>query len=132
MLGDSLSASAVFNDSEFEAYWGLPQQFENLYISPGGGNNHLLGHSQNIQGDMQLEAQLVTRGLNCGDPSGWEDPRSEALESGADDWILLLQLDSDETADLMWGDGEMLYYWIRRDDLEEFQFDHVWMTLQCS
>jgi hypothetical protein len=33
--------------------------------------HRILGHSTNIQGDMQLEAQLVTNGLYCGDPSGY-------------------------------------------------------------
>lgn len=97
-----------------------------------GGHHQVLGHSQNVQGDMQLEAQLVTHGLYCGDSSGYNDPRAKALEDGADDWELLLQLDSDETCDLMWGDVGMLYFWIRRQDLSEQRFEKVWMTLQCG
>jgi uncharacterized protein YwqG len=53
------------------------------------------------------------------------------LEAGADDWLLLLQLDSDGTADVLWGDVGMLYFWIRRQDLQEQRFDKVWMTMQC-
>jgi len=94
--------------------------------------HRLLGHAENIQGDMQLEAQLVTNGLYCGNPSGYNDPRRKLLEKGADDWMLLLQLDSDEDAgNFMWGDCGMLYYWIRAQDLMECRFDRVWMTLQC-
>ena len=80
---------------------------------------------------MQLEAQLVTNGLYCGSPTGREDPRRKTLEPGADDWVLLLQFDSEDTIDVMWGDCGMLYYWIRNDDLANGRFDNVWMTLQC-
>jgi uncharacterized protein YwqG len=51
--------------------------------------------------------------------------------SGVDQWLLLLQLDSDDPIDVMWGDGGMLYFWIRRDDLANRRFDKTWMTLQC-
>jgi len=81
---------------------------------------------------MQLEAQLVTNGLYCGNETGYKDPRRKALESGADDWMLLLQLDSDNTGEFMWGDAGMLYYWIWKQDLAANRFDRVWMTLQCG
>jgi len=129
---DSLEAATQLTDEETDSYFELPSQFEGCYSPPGdAGNHHLLGHSANVQGDMQLEAQLVTNGLYCGDPSGYEDPRRKTLESGADDWVLLLQLDTDENANVMWGDCGMLYYWIRKDDLANRRFDNVWMTLQC-
>lgn len=89
------------------------------------------GHSANIQGDMQLEAQLVMHRLYCGDETGYEDPRAAELEPTCEDWELLLQLDSDDEADLMWGDGGMLYFWIRRQDLARQDFSQVWMALQC-
>lgn len=92
----------------------------------------MFGHSANVQNDMQLEAQLVTNGLYCGDETGYNDPRAELLEPGADDWVLLLQLDSDDSADLMWGDMGMLYFWIRQQDLKGHRFDRVWMSLQCG
>jgi uncharacterized protein YwqG len=85
-----------------------------------------------IQGDMQLEAQLVSNGLYCGNPSGYEDPRRETLEPGADEWVLLLQFDSDSRIDVMWGDLGMLYFWIRKSDLAERRFDRTWMTVQCG
>jgi hypothetical protein len=53
------------------------------------------------------------------------------LESGRYDWILLLQLDSDDDAGMMWGDVGMLYFWIKREDLKKENFDNVWMILQC-
>jgi uncharacterized protein YwqG len=97
------------NDGEAEAYFAFSDEVERLGRQTGG-NHHLLGHSDNVQGDMQLEAQLVTNGLYCGNETGYKDPRRKALESGADDWMLLLQLDSDDTAEFMWGDAGMLYF----------------------
>ena len=48
------------------------------------------------------------------------------------DWILLLQLDSDEAPGWMWGDVGCLYFWIEREALERSDFSGVHMELQCS
>lgn len=113
-------------------YFDYQDAFERQFYPLPSGRHRLFGHSTNVQGDMQLEAQLVTNGLYCGDSSGYHDPRASVLEPGADDWLLLLQLDSDDEARIMWGDLGMLYFWIRRDDLQNRRFDKVWMTLQCG
>jgi uncharacterized protein YwqG len=97
--------------------------------SPDKPRHQLGGHSQNIQGDMQLEAQLVMNGLYCGDSSGYHDPRAAKLEAACEDWSLLLQLDSDD--EFMWGDGGMLYYWARTTDITRRDFSKAWMNVQC-
>jgi uncharacterized protein YwqG len=94
-------------------------------------NHKLLGHPCQIQDDMQLECQLVSNGLYCGDSSGYEDPRRAVLEKSVKDWRLLLEIDSDERAGMMWGDTGRLYFWIKDADLKKRQFDKVWMILQC-
>lgn len=109
---------AMLNSSYERKYWG--------------GMHRLLGHSNNVQGDMQLEAQLVSNGLYAGDPSGYQDPRAAELEPNADDWILLLQVDSDESIDMMWGDAGSIYYWIKKESLAKRDFSDAWMILQCS
>ena len=96
-------------------------------------SNKLLGHSDNIQGPMELECQLVTNGLYCGDATGYNDPRAKELEKGVDNWTLLLQVDSNyEESGMMWGDVGRLYFWITKDDLKNMNFDHCWLILQCS
>ena len=86
-----------------------------------------------IQSEMELECQLVSNGLYCGDPSGYNDPKAKELEKGAKDWILLLQIDSeDEKTGMMWGDVGRLYFWIKREDLKNKNFNKSWMILQCS
>jgi uncharacterized protein YwqG len=94
--------------------------------------NKLLGHSDNIQAPMELECQLVTNGLYCGDGSGYNDPRAEELAKNADDWTLLFQLDSNEKAGMKWGSVGILYFWIKKNDLANKQFDNCWMICQCT
>jgi len=47
-----------------------------------------------------------------------------------EDWVLLMQIDSDDRISMTWGDSGMLYVWIRRDDLRARQFDRAWVVLQ--
>lgn len=92
--------------------------------------HQMLGHSSNIQGDMQLECQLILHGINYGD--GYSESIAKDLEAGASDWLLLLQLDSDDDLGMMWGDMGMLYFWIQESSLQSKRFDEAWTILQCS
>jgi uncharacterized protein YwqG len=94
--------------------------------------HQMFGHSSNIQGDMQLECQLTSHGLYCGDASEYNDPIAKDLAAGASDWLLLLQLDSDDDLGMMWGDVGRLYFWIRESSLQSKRFDEAWTILQCS
>jgi uncharacterized protein YwqG len=113
-----------FADGEDDKFW------EEVYND--GNVNKLLGYSDNIQNEMELECELVTNGLYCGDPSGYNDPRAKALEPNSRNWRLLLQIDSNEENEMMWGDCGRLYFWIKKDDLLNKQFDKSWFSLQCS
>ena len=118
------------NKVEEDAYWDL---LDEVYAEGEGEVSHqVLGHPIPMQGDMQLECQLVSNGLYCGNSSGYSDPRAKELAKGAEDWRLLFQLDSDDNAGMMWGDVGMLYFWIRQNDLENGDFSKSWMVLQCS
>ena len=92
----------------------------------------LLGHPDPIQGEMQLECQLVSNGLYCGDSTGYEDPRASELEGGADDWRLLLQVDTDDDASMMWGDTGRLYFWVTEEALRRTAWNTVHLVLQCG
>jgi uncharacterized protein YwqG len=93
--------------------------------------HRLLGHASPIQGDMQLECQLVSNGLQYGDTTGSARARGALLRAGASDWRLLLQIDSDDDANMMWGDCGMLYWWMREADIESGRWDRAHLILQC-
>lgn len=93
--------------------------------------HQLLGHPDQIQGNMEEECQLVSNGLYLGDSTGRKDPRAADLIADSDQWRLLLQVVSDPVAEMMWGDCGHIYYWIRRDDLAQGIVDRSWMILQC-
>jgi len=85
---------------------------------PEGPEHQIGGYPNPVQGDtMELEAQLASNGLYCGDSTGYKDPKASALAPGSKDWLLLMQVDTDETAGMMWGDCGMLYFWLRIQDL---------------
>ena len=90
------------------------------------------GFPDPVQGDeMELECQLVSNGLYCGDSSGYSSPQAAALRAGVQDWRLLLQFDSDDGLGVMWGDAGLLYFWIREQDARAGRFDRAWVVLQC-
>ena len=102
---------AAYGDSPHHQVWGFPDP---------------------IQGDeMELECQLVSHGLYCGDSSGYLSREAASLRDGAKDWRLLLQIDTDEGLGVMWGDGGILYFWIREEDARTGRFDQAWAVLQC-
>lgn len=82
--------------------------------------------------EMEEECQMASNGIYVGDPEGYAKPEVRALQDGVGDWRLLMQIDSDDDAEMMWGDVGRLYFWIRRQDVEAQDFSNVWMVLQCS
>ncbi len=90
-------------------------------------HHRLLGHSDDLQDDMHLQAQLVSHGFKDD-----QSPEAAALVAGATDWILLFQLDSDFNAHMQWASTGLLYYWITRQDLQARNFDSVWVVLQSE
>lgn len=116
--------------ADFDAYFDLVYD----YICGEDGCRHrLLGNPNVIQGEMRFTCQYASNGIYCGDLSAEEDPRARALEPGVEDWVLLLQVDSDEDGPgWMWGDCGRIYFWVRKQDLAHLNFDHAWVELQCS
>lgn len=117
-------AVGVLSDDEWETI--------DERVRPPAPAHQVGGYPVPVQGDgMELECQLASNGVYVGGPEGYSTPQAHALEAGADDWILLLQVDSDEDAGILWGDSGMLYYWIRKQDAADRDFSKVWMVLQC-
>ena len=124
---DSLDAERVgMTRDEFDAYADLCGHGEQ------GPIHRLLGRPEPIQNDMQMECQLVTHGIYCGDETDEEDPRAAGLWAGAADWRLLLQIDSEKDIGMMWGDAGRLYFWMTEQALADRDWDRAWLVLQCS
>lgn len=92
---------------------------EHIYEMNADRYNQLLGHSTNVQEGME---PLCTRmAKQFFEPDGTPN-----------EWVLLLQLDSnDKECGMMWGDCGVLYYWIRRQDLLQQRFERCWCVMQC-
>lgn len=97
----------------------------------------LLGYADLIQGEILTECERTTRGLYCGNPESYQntaEDEKEEINEAATDWILLFQMASiqEDDYELMFGDLGNLYFYIRKQDLKERNFDKVWLVLQCG
>lgn len=104
-----MSPNEELTDEDYEALASLHERMPQP-------RHQLFGFPANIQSDS-MEQECAQSGF--GDTS---QPT---------DWQLLLQIDSDDHAGMMWGDVGMLYFWIRREDAARADFSKVWMILQC-
>ncbi len=87
------------------------------------------GHAHPVQNEMELECDAI-RG---GEQMRWDAPK-ERFIAAARDWVLLLQVDTDdynEGPGWMWGDAGMVYFWIHREDLAARAFARVICIEQC-
>jgi uncharacterized protein YwqG len=88
------------------------------------GEHRILGYPSTIQNEMERMCQLRFHGID-------EDGEQlEEIESGVDDWQLLVQFDSDDNVNWQFGDSGKLFFWIRKQDLEQQDFSNVWFDFQ--
>jgi uncharacterized protein YwqG len=110
-------------------------ELEKLSTAAFGGKpkHQISGVPSPIQGDhMDLECQLASNGVYCGDTKGYKSPRALELRDGRANWRLLFQMDSDDALDVMWGDGGMLYFWVEEQEARKGNFGNAWLILQCA
>lgn len=87
--------------------------------------HRLLGHPDALAQGMELDAQLVSHGIDLNTGERYFHPRLGELEPGAADWRLLLQLSSDDAIGVLLGWYARLYVWIRDEDLRAGDFSGV-------
>lgn len=114
------------NEQQQVLYMGLYQAIETERVDRKLAghelHNKLLGYPEYISLN-NMEAQCAKA---FDDALTKEEARKMAL-----DWMLLLQLDSDsQDSEFFWGDGGMLYWFIRRSDLAKGCFDNTWIIIQ--
>ena len=106
--------------------------YDDIFI-PDNNYTKLLGHPEVIQNPMEEECEAVTRGFDMGGVESYPKKYQKEIRSASKDWILLFQMDTVETSDyeLMFGDSGHIYFWIKKEDLANKNFDNIWLILQC-
>jgi len=86
------------------------------------GNHHLLGYYDDLQGPYELQ-----------NPTNWLQftGASKQQLQEANEWIVLLVLDADELTDMIWIDGQLLFF-IHREDLANKKFDRIQAFLDTT
>ena len=115
------------SDDELDTCWQIADEF-----CEQRSENKILRHSDNIQGGMELECELVTNSFYCGDDEDYSGPEFEKLRQNIGEWTLPLQIGSNDENEMMWCDYGKIYLWIRKSDLREKKFDKSWLVLQCD
>lgn len=83
------------------------------------------GYADPVQGSVEMDVAQQRLGGRV----SYSDP---ALYDQAGQWTSLVQIDSDDDAEMMWGDCGCLYWLMRPDDIAARRFDAAEFTLQCS
>ena len=111
-----------FQDAYFDIY--------NKHMESLDSYTKLLGYPDVIQSSMEEQCAAITKGFI----GGIDSPKKykEEVKKAAENWILLFQMDTIETDDyeLMFGDSGHIYFWIKKEDLKNKNFDNVWLILQ--
>jgi uncharacterized protein YwqG len=124
-------------DEKAESDLGYLEQHAHLLDAMAEISGHqILGNTHGCQRsgeDMQEQSQLVSNGIYMGGGGGpvFDHVKAAQVKPGIKDWRLLLELRSDENANLIWTAYGTLYFWIREEDLLNSEFDHVWALFQC-
>ena len=87
-------------------------------LAPAAPTHQIGGYPSPVQSDS-MEAECHDLAQRLGQPSD------------VTDWRLLLQLDTDDGAGMMWGDVGSLYFWVREQDARIGDFSRIWVILQC-
>lgn len=115
-------------DMDFEAF---AAEAEALTDGPSEAvvRHRISGYPDEIQnGCLRWECEYLARGLPELD---YKSPVPEAIDRASKSWRLLLQLDSDEALRWSFGDGGMLYVFIREKDAQKGDFSKT-VTLTQS
>jgi uncharacterized protein YwqG len=86
--------------------------------------HRLLGYADPLQSDVYVDAE----GMSGRIP--FERWTTAEVIHAATRWRLLLQVDSDAHRGMLFGDGGVLSFMIREEDLEARRFDRVWVVWQ--
>jgi len=87
------------------------------------------GWPHSIQGTMELECELYANGMEA-TQDAYKQAEARGFKKNAVAWRLLMQLDSEDTPELEWGDSGKVYFFCRKQDLAEGRFDRCCVITQ--
>lgn len=121
-----------FDEYDFDDYDQAVEAFGCHVVEEPETCCKLLGYADVIQGSMVLDCEIVTQQIDIEESELPKEQRRELVENSKE-WILLFQMGTVETEDyeLMFGDCGCIYFYIRKSDLEQKNFDDIWLELQC-
>ncbi len=71
---------------------------------------------------------------NAKDCARLSEEEKRDIESAKKEWMMLFQMGTigDDSFELMFGDGGYIYFWIKKTDLLNRNYENVWLILQCG
>jgi uncharacterized protein YwqG len=99
---------------------------------PNQAPHRCAGYPQQIQGPMEHECQLIAERTDWTKYRGFNADQRAQLRKRGEDWQLLIQFASDKRLKWMWSDVGLVYFWARRQDIAELNFDEVLAILQSG
>lgn len=132
--GISAQFDAETADLDWDDYDALRAEYSGCPPEEWENGTKLLGYPDVIQNPMEEQCEQVTRGFYLGDGEPEiPDDLQEEIAQASKDWVLLFQMGTVEHGDfaLMFGDCGYIYFWIKKQDLAEKNFDNSWLVLQC-
>jgi len=96
-----------------------------------GGRHQLGGHARYIQHPVEEEVvQAVSGAYQRG--GKFDQGRWLEVQNQVKDWRVLLQIDTDRTLELMWGDAGTIYWAALRADAARGEWSRAMFNFQCS
>ena len=132
LVEDKEELKDITENEFYDIYHSAYDELSKKYLVPIEKYIKLLAYPDVIQNSMEEECAAIARGFNMGG-IGYPKKYKEEIKKASKDWILLFQMDTVETSDyeLMFGDSGHIYFWIKKEDLANKNFDNIWLILQC-
>lgn len=99
------------------------KKYKNLYYKCRG--DQLFGYPSYEHGNMQLECELLYNNLSPKDYSWRKHSFTKTVS-----WTLLMTIHDKPYSGWDFGDGTVVNFWIREEDLQKNNFDDVWSIIQ--
>ena len=133
LIEDKEELEDITENEFYDIYHSAYDELSKKYLVPIEKYIKLLAYPDVIQNSMEEECEAVTRGFDMGDVESYPKKYQKEIRSASKDWILLFQMDTVETSDyeLMFGDSGHIYFWIKKEDLKNKNFENIWLILQC-